>query len=313
MGERILEQDTCVLAAVETVYGTDKAPTAAANAMRVKADMTLLDGDQEAMEFDAGRGGSKGSIQRNKKISGTLTGYVAGVSAAGTAPAIAPLLQAAGLKPTVTPTTKVTYKPVSSNHDSVTLHVFRGKVKHPCVGARCNLEVSLGTDALPKFTFNNLMGLYVNPAQVADFQNCDFTQFKNPLVTDPVSITKMQLFGQEVNMAQLTFRLGNTVTYRSVTNDESVQITSRRPQVEIVFEEPLLNDFNWWNKLSTFGAMAYQLGEDVTDIGRIFELVVPNLQLNSIAPTIIDGISHLRCVLDVVPTARDNDFEMIFR
>ncbi|MDZ7870782.1 MAG: hypothetical protein U5L02_16550 [Rheinheimera sp.] len=101
MGERILEQDTCVLAAVETVYGTDKAPTAAANAMRVKADMTLLDGDQEAIEFDAGRGGSKGSIQRNKKISGTLTGYVAGVSAAGTAPAIAPLLQAAGLKSTV--------------------------------------------------------------------------------------------------------------------------------------------------------------------------------------------------------------------
>lgn len=313
MAERIFEQDTCVLAAVELTYGTDATPTAAANAMRVKADMTLLDGDQEAMEYDAGRGGSKGSIQRNKRITGTLTGYVAGNGAVDTPPAIGPLLQAAGLKPTVTATQKVTYKPASTNQDSVTLHVYRGKIKHPAVGARCNLEINLGTDALPKFTFNNLIALYVDPTQVGNFQNCDYSQFERPMVTEPVSITTMELFGQAVNMAQLTFRLGNTVSYRSVTNDESVQITDRRPQVEIVFEEPLINDFNWWNKISTFGAMAYQLGQDTVDAGNIFELNIPNLQLNSIAPTTIDGISHLRCVLDVVPTARDNDFEMIFR
>ncbi|WP_041523597.1 phage tail tube protein [Gilvimarinus agarilyticus] len=313
MGERIFEQDTLCLAAVEANYATDAAPTAAANAMRVATDLTLLDGDQEALEYDAGRGGSKGSIQRNKRISGSLTGYLAGVSAAGEPPAIGPLMQIAGLVPTVTADTDVTYAPASTGHDSATLHVFRGKIKHGILGARCNLEMSLGPDALPKMTFNNLMGLYVPPTQVAAFQDADFTAFTTPSVTDPVSITVMTLFGQAVNMSSMMFKLGNNVVYRAVVNDESVQIVERRPQIEITFEEPQLSDYNWWEKLSDYGALAYQLGEDTVDEGNIFELNIPNLQLNSITPTIIDGISHLQCVLDVVPTARDNDFTMVFR
>ncbi|WP_339615246.1 phage tail tube protein [uncultured Gilvimarinus sp.] len=313
MGEKIYEQDTVCVAGVETTYGTDATPTAAANAMRVKVDLTLLDGDQEALEYDAGRGGSKGSIQRNKRISGSLTGYLAGSGEAGVAPAIAPLLQMAGLLPTVTADTDVTYTPVSTDHDSCTLIVYRGKIKHGVLGARCNMEMSLGPDALPKITFNNLMGLYVPPEQVAGFQNADFTAFTTPLVTDPVSITTMTFFGQSVNMSSLMFKQGNNVVYRSVTNDESVQITERKPQIEITFEEPLVDDFDWWSKLSTYGALAYQLGEDVTDEGNIFELAIPNLQINSIEPTIIDGISHLKIVADVVPTERDNDFELIWR
>ena len=313
MGERIFEQDTCVLAAVEAVYGTDVAPTAAANAMRVKADLTLHDGDQEDLSYDAGRGGSKGAVQRNKRITGSLTGYVAGSGAVDTPPAIGVLLQMCGLKPTITATEKVVYTPVSANQDSCTLHVFRGKIKHVALGVRANLEVSLGPDALPKFTFNNLIGLFVDPTQVADFQNADFSQFENPLVTDPVSITKMNLFGQAVNMSSMTFRLGSTVTYRAVTNDESAQITARMPQIELTFEEPLINEFNWWNKVSAYGALEYQIGDDGVDDGHIFALDIPNLQLRTLTPTIIDGISHLTLVLDVVPTARDNDFEMTFR
>lgn len=318
MGERIYEQDTLCLAKVETSYGTDAAPTAAASAMRVKVDANLLDGDSEEMDYDAGRGGSKGAIQRNRRITGTLTGYVAGAGDAGTQPAIGPLLQAAGLVPTVVTDpddepASVTYTPVSTGQDSATLHIYRGKIRHPVLGARCNMEVSLGTDALPKFTFNNLIGLFMEPNQVAEFQNADFSEFERPMITEPAAITKMELFGQSVNMSELTFRLGNTVTYRAVTNDESVQITQRRPQIEIVFEEPMLSDFNWWQQQSLYGALAYQLGQDDVDDGHILELDIPNLQLNSITPTNIDGISHLRCVLDVVPTARDNDFELTFR
>lgn len=309
----IFEQDTVVLAAVETVYGTDATPTAAANAMRVKADLTLHDGDQEDLNYDAGRGGSKGAVQRNKRVTGSLTGYVAGSGEVDTPPAIGVLLQMCGLKPTITAAEKVVYAPVSANQDSCTLHVFRGKIKHVARGVRANMEVSLGPDALPKFTFNNLIGLFVDPTQVADFQSADFSQFENPLVTDPVSITKCNLFGRAVNMSSMTFRLGNTVTYRAVTNDESAQITARMPQLEATIEEPLIADFNWWNKVSTYGALEYQIGDDGVDDGNIFALDIPNLQLRTLTPTIIDGISHLTLVFDVVPTARDNDFEMTFR
>lgn len=313
MGERIFEQDTLCLAAVEAAYGVDEAPVAAADAMRVKVDMNLFDGETEALEFDAGRGGSKGSIQRNEYVTGSLVAYLAGHGAVDAPPAIAPLLQIAGLKPTVNAATSVEYAPISADHDSATIHVYRGKIKHAILGARCNLEMNLGPSALPKFTFNSLFGLYVDPTQVADFLDADFGDFEIPLVTDPVSITVMTLFGQSVNMTDLMFKLGNDVKYRSVTNDESVQIVNRKPQVEITIEEPLINDFNWTNKRSTYGALAYQIGTDVTDVGKIFSLNIPNLQLSSIEPVIIDGISHLKMMLDVVPTARDNDFLMTFR
>lgn len=313
MGQKIYEQDTLVLAKVETTYGVDPAPTGAANAMRAKVNLTYLDGDQEALEYDAGRGGSKGSVQRNKRVTGDITCYLSGSGTAGTIPAFGPFLQMAGLKPTVTAGEKVVYTPVSDNYDSTALHVFRGKVKHPMLGARANLELSLGPNALPKFTFNNFIALFVDPTQVGAFQTADFSAFENPLVTDPVSITKMNLFGQEVNMSELMFKMGNTVTFRSVTNDQSVQITNRKPQLEITFEEPLLAVYNWWEQLSQFGALEYQLGDDVADEGSIVELNVPNVQIISITPSITDGISHLKMVLDIVPTARDNDFELIFR
>lgn len=313
MGERIYEQDTLCLAAVETTYGVDAAPTSVANAMRVKAELNLLDGDQEVMEYDAGRGGSKGTVQRNKRITGTLTGYLAGVGTPGDLPAISPLLRCAGLVPAVVENEKVTFSPVSTSHESCTLHVFRGKLKHTALGARCSLEMNLGTSALPKFTFNNLISLFADPTQVSDFQSADFTAYEKPMVTDPLSITKMKLFGQDVNMSEMVFRLGNNVVYRAVTNDESAQIVSRAPQVEITFEEPLIEEFDWWKKLSAFGSLQYQIGNDVSDEGHIFELDIPNLQLSSIAPTVVDGISHLQMTLDVVPTARDNDFTMIFR
>mgnify|MGYP006211626041 CR=1 FL=1 len=91
------------------------------------------------------------------------------------------LLQAAGLKATITAAEKVVYTPVSTDHDSATLHVYRGKIKHPMVGARCNMEVNLGTSALPKFTFNNLIGLFVDPTQAGAFQNCDYSAFTTPM------------------------------------------------------------------------------------------------------------------------------------
>jgi len=310
---KIYEQDVLILAGTETTYGSGLVLTGAANAMRAKVNLKFLDGDQEDLDYDAGRGGSKGAMQLTKRVTGDITTYLSGVGTAGTAPAYAPFLQMCGLKPAITAGEKVVYTPVSQDYDSAVAHVYRGKIKHPIHGARASLDLSLGTKALPKFTFNSFIGLFVDPTQVANFISADYTAFEQPMTSDAVLVTKMNLFGQAVNMSELTFKLGNTVVHRNVTNNISVEITNRKPQVEITIEEPELNTFDWWGKLSTYGDMEYQLGDDALDEGHIFELNVPNLQLRSIEPTMADGISHLKIVLDVVPTARDNDFELIFR
>lgn len=314
MGERIFEQDTLCLVGIEPTYAAGAALTAAANAMRVKVDFNPMDGEQEAMSYDAGRGGSQGSIRRSKFVSGNLDNcYLSGSGTAGTAPPYSVLLEMAGLKPTVVAGASVTYAPVFPVDKSGVVQFYRGRVKHEVKGARCGFELTLGTNALPKLKFTNLMGLYVEPVHVASFQNANFAAFKTPLPTEPVNITVMTLFGQEVKMTELQLKGGQDIKYRSVTNEESVQHTGRKPQIEITFEEPEITEFNWWELVDTYGALEYQLGQDVVHEGFIFELNAPNLQLLSITPTLVDGISHLKAVLDVVPTERDNDFTMVFR
>ncbi len=313
MGERIFEQDAVCLAAVEAVYATDIAPTAATNAMQVEADMNLTDGDSEALVYDAGRGGNKGSLQVSQRITGSLKGYIAGSGTVDVPPAIAPLLQMAGLEPTITAATNVVYTPKSSDHDSGTVHIFAGKNKHPAVGARCDFELSVTLGATVKFTCGSFIGLYVPPTDAGSFQNANFSTFRNPLIADSVSITTMTLLGQLVEMSDLMFKQGNEVKHIIVTNNETVEIVGRKPTVELTIVEPLISDYNWFEQKNAYGALALQIGTDVTDAGDIFELDIPNLQISKIDKTTKDGIAYLKLTCDVVPTARDNDFSLTFR
>lgn len=307
MAKRILESQTTVVAAVETTYATDANPTAAANAIRAKVDINPQDADTEDLAFDNGRMGSKGKITKSIKATGSLDCYLLGSGTLGSASPLAPIFQMGGLAITENVGVDVDIVPVSESYDSATLHVFAGTVKHGLTGARCDLEFDLSTGQAPKVKATNLIGLYQSPAHVGVLPEPDISAFQTPVAAMSNRITTMTLLGQPIKMTKHTFKVGNEVVYRNVTNDESVQIVDRKSTGSITFEEPQINDFDWWSKAENNESGALAQSIDLLP-GQPFSLTIPNLQIDKVSRSYEDKIAHLTVEYSVVPTSTNSDF-----
>jgi hypothetical protein len=157
-----------ILAKIETVYGTDPAPTVGANAVLVM---------NPGLSFEGLRMNDRPSVQANiNQVQQVYGGALArlsfgcelkGSGAAGTAPEIGPLLRACAMGETIVASTSVTYKPISTTHESLTLWWYEGgRKKHVLNGARGNVRFTLvaGGLAMAEFEF---VGHYIAPADVA--------------------------------------------------------------------------------------------------------------------------------------------------
>jgi hypothetical protein len=311
MADVILDGDQVLVAKVETTYGVDATPTAAANAMRVKANIQAVVLETEEMNYDAGRPGAKGKLEKSRKATGSLDGYVAGSGTAIVPVALTPLMKSAGLK-VVAGTTQVDITPADiSEQDSCTLKFFRGKNRHDILGWRSDWELMLNVDSLPTLKFPNGQGLSSNPQAEASLQNAVLTAFKNPLPVDPTHFVVQSIFGETVAIASITVKGGNAIEYIPEANE--VRITDRKTTISAMFREPLVADKDWYALINTYGAIAVQLGQDTVDEGRIWEVSCANAQLVSLSTSTRKGISYLQAEFDCVPLSRNSDIAMATR
>lgn len=94
----LLNRKRIILAKVETTYGTDSAPTGAANAILVRnLDVTPLDADVVSRDVVRPFLGSQGQLIAGQKVIVSMEVELAGSGTAGSAPAYGPLLRACGL------------------------------------------------------------------------------------------------------------------------------------------------------------------------------------------------------------------------
>lgn len=157
-----------LLAKVETTYGTDPTPTAGTNAVLVQNVNFQPEGlrmnDRPAVRANIGKlqqvfGGQLGRL--------TFEAEVKGSGAAGTAPELGPLLRGAGCGETIVASTSVTYKPISSSHESLTLYWYEGGRKlHKLTGARGTASVRIGAGGLAVIAFE-FVGHYTKPTDVS--------------------------------------------------------------------------------------------------------------------------------------------------
>lgn len=146
-----------ILAKLEVTYGVDPSPTAGSNAILVRTPSW----SQEGLRL-AAREAIRGSIGKLQDVYGgelrkvSFECEVKGSGSAGTAPEIGPLLRACGMGETVVGSTSVTYKPVSTGHDSITLYFYEGGRKlHIMTGCRgtVSFSVEAGGLLLAQFEF----------------------------------------------------------------------------------------------------------------------------------------------------------------
>lgn len=134
-----------LLAKTETTYNTDSVPTAGSNAILVRNASWATEGlrmvPREAIRASIGQlqdlyGGELRKVSFECEVKGS--------GAAGTAPEIGPLLEACGMSETVVGATSVTYKPLSSGHESITIYYFEGgRKRHIITGCRGTVSFSL--------------------------------------------------------------------------------------------------------------------------------------------------------------------------
>lgn len=303
----LLARKKVLLAKIESTYGTDPTPTGLANAILV-SNLTITPQDAELANRDLIRPYLGRSEQLPAALRAMLEFEVelAGSGTAGTAPGWGALMRACGFSETVVAVTSVTYAPVSSNFDSVTLYLNVDGVLHKMTGARGTWSLSMRNKEIPRIKFA-LTGIY-NAVTDASAPSPTYTGFQKPLPVSNVNTTPFSLHGFSGVMSELSVDLSASVVHRSlVGGSEQVLITDRQPQGSITIEATTVAAKDWWTiaKNATLGALSLTHG---TVAGNKVQLTTGStVQLTQPAYAELDGVQMLQMGLQFVPGTGGND------
>ncbi len=301
------ERMTALLAKTESTYGTDSSPTGAANAVLTSglATHTL---DVKRVERDLVRPffGNSESLTAAifKRVEFSVE--AAGSGTAGTAPAWGPLMRACGFAQTITPGSKVEYKPVSGAIDSVTIYLNEDGVLHALKGARGDVSVQLDNGAIPTFRFS-FQGLYV-PVADATLPSADFTAWKRPLVISRTNTPTFTVHGNSPKMQGLSVSMGNVVAADSLVggSGDEILITDRKPSGSLQIEAVRVAEKDWFGAMANDDVGALQMIHGST-AGNILQIDMPSVQLLDPRMNTLNGRRMLQANLKLNPSATGND------
>lgn len=234
-----------LLAKVETTKGTDIIPTSGANGIRVEKGYAVTPA-AEKIAYDPVKAtmGALKSLTGRKTISASVPVLVRGSGAAGTAPEIAPLLQACGLVETVALGVSVTYAPTSSSAalKSASIYHYIDGVLMKSLGAvgTATLECAINAPISANFTIQS--GFDTAPTTTAAVTpTFDTIQ---PIVMSSVdAITD----GSTINVGAFTLDFGNEMGDHNTTGKNEYSVSNRKPTITLTKDS--VSTIADWNAL----------------------------------------------------------------
>ena len=309
----VREEDTLLFLMKEASYGAG-GTFAGTDAMSVvSVSMQPLQGNIERVHQVRGFRGATRGIRTEKYVGIEIVMSLAG-SGTATTPPLQNLLYLGSSHGATVGASDVTYSLISANEDSLYAGFFAKDRFHAIKGLRGGISFRLGTDGTGKVVFSGI-GLYTGPVKQAPVTP-DFSNFRMPMDINASTVTIMTLFGQDIGMAELNITGRDTAEYLNVVNQEEVlQSSTNGASFTATFREGDLSDHNFFDDAESLGAgaLAFQLGTDVTDEGDIFQFNGPSAFIESVDPVTIKGISFLRCSGPLVPTAGNDDYTFLHR
>ncbi|WP_421579128.1 phage tail tube protein [Shinella sp. M31] len=274
-------RNRAITAKTETVYGDDAAPTGALNAMQMtNVVFNPSVGQEENRDLVLPGMGHQGVILTGSYA--TLSGEVeiAGSGTAGTAPAYGPLLRACGMAEVVDAGVDVQYTPVSSLHESASIHFNADKVRHVLLGARGTFTFQLTPLRIPRFVFT-MTGLLGTITDTPLPTPLTLTGFKRPVPVNKANTT-FALHGLAGACEGLNIDLGNQVEPRFLIGHESIQQVDRQITGSAVMEAVTLATKNWYEiaELGTLGTLA---GAHGTQPGNIVQFDAEAVQIGRVS------------------------------
>lgn len=306
MSYRSLKQ--VLLAKPEVTYGTDPVPTGALNALAVSnVKINPLNATEIDRKIVMGYFGNQGKIIADVHVTLDFDVEIAASGTLGTAPGWGTLMKGCAMSETIVAVTSVTYAPISSAEQSLTLYLNIDGKQRIIKGARGNVKAKLSAKGDPLWSFS-FIGLSMADTDTA-LPAATLTAFKAPLGVAP-GITTATLHGLAGNIADFSFDVGNKMIYRPLINNESVQFTDRATTGSITLEDvPVATkDFYGICKNGTLGA--FTLTHGVT-AGQKVQLNASAVQLHGMQTSEADNIEMLQFNMAMIPTAGNDEFSIV--
>lgn len=243
-----------LLAKRESVEGTDSVPTAANAIDTIDLEVKRYDGPKISRNLDRQTSGNQEEVNTSPRATVSCKVEAAGSGTAGTAPAYADLLLAAGLNETVdSGAGTVTYTVDDDAQDSVTLYEYDGETKaHQKIpGVRGNLKFSVSSGQLPQFSFEQLIGDYNRPVAGVPPTGIDWTRFIPAVAFTSANVPSFQFAGHDVAVESMELDWGNEVPRIDVPNLKTSEISDRLPSGSITIYAPEIDDFDFWGLLES--------------------------------------------------------------
>lgn len=232
-----------LLAKIETTYGTDAAPTGAANAvLATSVQLQPMEGQDVSRELELTTLGPQGTVPVEVHAKLTFEVELAGSGVAGTVPAWGTLLRGCAVAETIVAGTSVTYNPVSTGHESLTLHFWVEDTKYALVGVRGTATIKIEAQKVPKIAFT-FTGLFTLPAPVAQAVPT-LVAWQKPVVATKANTPAFTLGGTSMVLRSCELDLANEIATRFLIGSEGVLITQKSEKITCTVEAVPLTTLN---------------------------------------------------------------------
>jgi len=263
--------DRLLLAKVETTKGTDAVPTAALNAIRcVSFATSVTQNNIERSVVKQTMGNLAHLVDPDASVTVEVVVELKGSGTAGTAPDIAPLMQACRMLETIAAGTSVSYNPSTAVEKTITLYVYKDGMLWKITGAVGTYSVSSDIGSVPTATFS-FQGGYITPVVAAVPVGASFEP------TDPVVASTSDVItdGLSIKAGAFSADIGNDVQEHKTTGEHSFVVTNRAPTM--TFTKDSIATAAEWAALAngtdaslsaTFGAVAGNITTITAPSGR---------------------------------------------
>ena len=307
-----LHRKRSILAKSESSYGSDPTPTGSANYVQV-IDLNIepIVSDEVSRDLIRPYMGNYEVIPANTRVNVTFDVEMSGSGSAGTAPKYGAILKACGLSETVVSSTSVTYAPVTTPSDSVTLFVNYDGIRHKVTGARGTFSLNCEVNNIPRISFS-LTGIFNAPTDTA-LPTVTVSNQASPLIFKNGSTSNFAIFGFAAALQSWNLDFNNEVIYRElVGGTKEVLITDRRPSGTAVIENPALSAHNFFTDYTgtSTGTNTWLHG---TAAGNRVTVSCPQTDLGQPTYEESDGITMLNLPFMATPTASaNNEFSLVY-
>ncbi|MFN4191815.1 MAG: phage tail tube protein [Tabrizicola sp.] len=263
---------------IETTYGVDAAPTAADNAvLATNVKFQPMEGTDVSRNLELPYLGAQGTIPNELHAKISFDVELAPSGTPGVAPAWGPLLRACGVAQVVNAGISVVYNPISTGHESGTMHLWIDSTRYVARGMRGTAKLELNAQGIGYLKFE-LTGLFVAPGELARPSPVNLTAFQKPQVATTANTPTFTIGGTAFVMRSFELDLKNQVEPRFLVGAEAILITQREDMIKTVVEAQPLSVFNPFVKALNQTADAITLVHG-TGAGRVSTLSVQAAQM----------------------------------